>query len=75
MIEHKKHGPIGVALLSDYTPVHKRAEYLIGLFDENRRSLGYGAEATLLILDLAFNYYKLHRIYTYVYDIICTYGI
>ncbi len=68
MIEHKKHGPIGVALLGDYTPVHQRAEYLIGLFDESRRSIGYGTETTLLVLELAFNFYKLHKIYTYVYD-------
>jgi RimJ/RimL family protein N-acetyltransferase len=68
MIEHKEHGPIGIALLGDYTAVHQRAEYLIGLFDESRRSIGYGTEATLLILELAFNFYKLHKIYTYVYD-------
>ncbi|MCK5524635.1 MAG: GNAT family N-acetyltransferase [Thiomargarita sp.] len=68
MIEHKKQGPIGIALLGDYTPVHQRAEYLIGLFDESHRSIGYGTEATLLVLELAFNFYKLHKIYTYVYD-------
>jgi RimJ/RimL family protein N-acetyltransferase len=68
IIEHKQHGPIGVVVLGDYTPLHQRAEYLIGLFDETRRSLGYGTEATLLVLDLAFNIYKLHKIYTYVYD-------
>jgi len=68
MIEHKEHGPIGIALLGDYTALHQRAEYLIGLFDESRRSIGYGTEATLLVLELAFNFYKLHKIYTYVYD-------
>ncbi|MBE9562364.1 MAG: GNAT family N-acetyltransferase [Proteobacteria bacterium] len=68
MIEHKQHGVIGVAILSDYNPLHKRAEYLIGLFVSQHRSLGYGTEATLLILDLAFNHYELNKIYTYVYD-------
>lgn len=68
MIEHKQHGPIGVAVLGDYTPLHQRAEYLIGLFDETRRSIGHGTEATLLVLDLVFNRYKMHKIYTYVYD-------
>jgi len=68
MIEHKRHGPVGVALLGDYTVVHQRAEFLIGLFDESRRSIGYGTEATLLMLELAFNFYKLHKVYTYVYD-------
>jgi len=68
MIEHKKYGAIGVAVLGDYSPVHKRAEYLIGLFEEKHRSRGYGTEASLLVLDLAFNIYHLHKIYTYVYD-------
>jgi ribosomal-protein-alanine N-acetyltransferase len=68
MIEHKRHGVIGIAILSDYNPVHERAEYLIGLFASKYRSLGYGTEATLLILDVAFNHYELNKIYTYVYD-------
>ncbi|MCK5876901.1 MAG: GNAT family N-acetyltransferase [Candidatus Marithrix sp.] len=67
MIEHKQHGIIGIAILSDYNPLHKRAEYLIGLFASQHRSLGYGTEATLLVLDLAFNHYELNKIYTYVY--------
>ena len=68
MIEHKHYGAIGVAILSDYNPLHKRAEYLIGLFASQHRALGHGTEATLLILDLAFNHYELNKIYTYVYD-------
>ncbi|MDM8567080.1 GNAT family protein [Candidatus Halobeggiatoa sp. HSG11] len=67
MIEHKQHGAIGIAILSDYNPLHKRAEYLIGLFASQHRSLGYGTEATLLILDLAFNRYELNKVYSYVY--------
>ncbi|MDM8569800.1 GNAT family N-acetyltransferase [Thiotrichales bacterium HSG1] len=42
MVEHERHGAIGVAILSDYNPLHKRAEYLIGLFAPKHRSLGYG---------------------------------
>ncbi len=68
MIEHKQYGIIGVAILSDYNPLHKRAEYLIGLFTSQHRALGHGTEATLLVLDLAFNHYELNKIYTYVYD-------
>jgi len=68
MLEHKQHGSIGIASLGDYSPIHKRAEYLIGIFAEKHRSLGYGTEATLLVLDLAFNAYHLNKIYTYVYD-------
>ncbi len=67
-IEHKQRGPIGVAALGDYSPIHQRAEYLIGLFAEQHRSVGYGTEATLLVLDLAFNVYQLHRIYSYIYE-------
>jgi len=68
MIEHKQHGPIGIASLGDYSSIHKRAEYLIGLFAEKHRSIGYGTEASLLVLDLAFNAYNLHKIYSYVYE-------
>jgi len=68
MIEHKQHGAIGVAAFGDYAPYHKRAEFLIGLFEKEHQSRGYAAEATLLMLDLAFNVYNLNKIYTYVYD-------
>lgn len=68
MIIHKTHGAIGVAALGDYSALHKRAEYLIGLFEENRRYAGYGIETTMLVLDLAFNIYKLHKVYSYVYE-------
>jgi RimJ/RimL family protein N-acetyltransferase len=68
MIEHKQHGIIGVAALGDYSPLHQRAEYLVGLFEEQHRYAGHGIEATLLVLDLAFNTYNLNKIYSYVYD-------
>ncbi|MEN8216571.1 MAG: GNAT family protein [Pseudomonadota bacterium] len=68
LIEHKQHGAIGIAALGDYSSLHKRAEYLIGLFKEKHRSRWHGTEATLLVFDLAFNIYHLHKIYTYVYD-------
>jgi RimJ/RimL family protein N-acetyltransferase len=68
MIEHKEHGAIGVAAFGDYAPYHKRAEFLIGLFEKEHQLRGYGAEATLLMVDLAFNAYHLNKIYTYVYQ-------
>lgn len=68
MIEHDQHGPVGVAALGDYSPLHQRAEYLIGIFGEQHRSIGYGTEATLLVLDLAFNAYHLHKVYSYIYE-------
>ncbi len=66
MIVHNKYGPIGVAMLGDYSKIHRRAEYLIGLFDEKHRGR-YTLEAILLLLDLAFNAYNLNKIYGYVY--------
>lgn len=68
LIEHYRHGAIGVAVLGDYSSLHKRAELLVGLFDESQRNLIYGVEATLLMLDLAFNHYEINKIYTYVYE-------
>ncbi len=68
MLEHQQHGPIGVAALGDYSPLHQRAEYLVGLFDEQHRYAGNGIEATLLVLDLAFNSYHLNKVYSYVYE-------
>jgi RimJ/RimL family protein N-acetyltransferase len=70
LIIHKKYGPIGLAVLAEYSPFHRRAEYLIGLFDELHRQAGYGIETTLLIMDLAFNRYNLHKLdaYTYAYN-------
>ena len=67
MIEHQQYGPIGLAAIGDYTPLHKRAEFLLGLFDQQHRSRGHGTEASLLMLDLAFNNYHLQKVYTYVY--------
>lgn len=68
LIVHKQHGAIGVTALGDYSPINQRAELLIGLFEQQHRSLGYGTEATLLVLDLAFNAYHLNKIYAYVYE-------
>ncbi|WP_216093247.1 GNAT family N-acetyltransferase, partial [Candidatus Marithrix sp. Canyon 246] len=67
LIIHKRKGPIGLLALADYSPVHCRAEYLIGLF-ANHRQAGYGIEATLLLLDLGFNQYHLNKIDAYSYQ-------
>lgn len=68
LIVHKRHGAIGLAALADYAPLHRRAEYLIGLFDPTHRGVGMGLETTLMMLDLAFNTYKLHKVYASTYD-------
>lgn len=64
---HKRHGPIGVGVLADYSCLHRRAELLVGLFDETFRQVSYGLEAGFLLADLAFNQYHLHRLYAYSY--------
>ncbi|MBZ0091858.1 MAG: GNAT family N-acetyltransferase [Sulfuricellaceae bacterium] len=68
IIEHRRHGPIGVAALGDYSALHRRAEFLVGIFSEEHRHGGYGIEATLLTLDLAFNEYGLNKVYAYAYE-------
>jgi len=67
MIIHKQHGAIGIIAAADYTPLHQKAELLIGIFDEQYRSVTYGVEACLLMGDLIFNAYHLHRLYAYSY--------
>ncbi len=68
MIVHRRYGAIGVAMLGDFSSTHRRAEYLIGLFDQEHRGGRYALEASLLVLDLAFNAYNLNKLYTYVYE-------
>lgn len=64
MAEH----PIGVAVLADYAPLHRRAEFLIGIFSPSKRHASHSVEASLLILELAFNHYDLNKLYTFVYE-------
>lgn len=59
--------PIGVAVLADYSPLHRRAEFLIGIFSPAKRHASHSIEATLLIFDLAFNHYGLNKLYSYAY--------
>ncbi|WP_449417819.1 GNAT family N-acetyltransferase [Phormidium nigroviride] len=67
LMVHKTHGAIGVIGAADYNPLHKRAELVIGIFDEQYRSISYGIEACLLMGDLIFNAYRLHRFCAYSY--------
>jgi RimJ/RimL family protein N-acetyltransferase len=68
MIVHHQYGPIGVAMLGDYSKLHRRAEYLIGIFEKKHRGKKSTLEAMLLLLDLAFNAYDMNKLYGYVYD-------
>lgn len=67
MIEHHRHGPIGIVAAADHAPLHRRAEFLIGLFRECFHHTGAAIEASLLLGDLCFNQYNLHRLYAYTY--------
>lgn len=68
LLIHQQKGPIGVVALADYAPLHRRTELLIGLFDEAQRHSSYGLEGCLLVGDLVFNQYHLHRLYAYTYQ-------
>ncbi len=59
--------PIGLAAVADYQPQHQRGEFLIGIVDPNEQKAGIGLEASLLVLEFAFNYLKLHKFMSFVY--------
>jgi ribosomal-protein-alanine N-acetyltransferase len=68
LIEHQRHGAIGIVVAADHAPLHRRAEFLIGLFRESSHHTGAAIEASLLLGDLCFNQYDLHRLYAYSYN-------
>lgn len=59
--------PIGLAAVADYQPQHQRGEFLIGIVDPQEQKAGIGLEASLLVMDFAFNYLKLHKFMSFVY--------
>ena len=67
-IEHASLGLIGVAILVDYTPVHRRSEQVLAIPSVQHRNKGYGVEAELLLLDLAFNHYDVAKLYGHAFD-------
>ncbi|WP_177428656.1 GNAT family N-acetyltransferase, partial [Candidatus Venteria ishoeyi] len=67
LIVHKEQGPIGLAVLAEYAPLHRRAEFMIGLFNPEPGQSRYTVEAALMLMDLAFNSYGLHKLYSYVF--------
>jgi ribosomal-protein-alanine N-acetyltransferase len=66
-IVHAQRGPIGVAAAADYSAVHRHAEILLGLCAEGDRHQRYGVEAMMLLVDLLFNRYQLHKIIVQIY--------
>lgn len=58
---------IGIANLTEINFQHRRAEFLIGIPDPAEQTTGAGLEASLLVLDFAFNRVDLHKITNIVY--------
>jgi len=59
--------PIGLAALADHQVSHRRAEFLLGIPDSQYRTGSLGLEASLLVLDFAFNQAGLHKVTSFVY--------
>ena len=60
--------PIGLGSLADFQHQHRRAEFLIGMLDRGDRRTGAALEATLLILEFAFNSAGLNKVMSLVYS-------
>ena len=59
--------PIGLAALADHQVKHQRAEFLLGIPDTQNREGNIGLEASLLVLEFAFNLVHLHKVTSFVY--------
>jgi len=60
--------PIGLASLVDINLNHQRAEFLLGIPDYADRKVGTSLEASLLVLDFAFNRVGLNKLNSLVYS-------
>jgi Flp pilus assembly protein TadD len=60
--------PIGLANLVDLHLLHRRAEFLIGIPTQQERHAGTGLEASLLVMDFAFNRARLNKLTSLVYE-------
>jgi diamine N-acetyltransferase len=60
--------PVGLANLVDLNFLHRRAEFLIGIPAEEERHTGVGLEASLLVMDFAFNRARLNKLTSLVYE-------
>jgi RimJ/RimL family protein N-acetyltransferase len=59
--------PIGLASLAEIMLGHKRAELLVGIYDQKDRGNGAAIIATLLLFDLSFNQVGLHKLTSIVH--------
>lgn len=68
VIERQRDGqPIGLASMVEISFAHQRAELLIGIPDTKDLAPGAGLEATLLVMDFAFNQVGLNKLTSIVY--------
>jgi len=65
--ENKAACLIGLASVADYQTTHQRGEFLIGIANPEDQKAGIGLEASLLVMDFAFNSLKLHKFISFVY--------
>ncbi|MBZ0092817.1 MAG: GNAT family N-acetyltransferase [Sulfuricellaceae bacterium] len=67
-IKHSTEHPIGIINLADLDLHHRRAELLIGIPAGQKRHAGAALEATLLVMDFAFNRARLNKLTSLVYE-------
>jgi RimJ/RimL family protein N-acetyltransferase len=60
---------IGMLQLLDIHPVHRSAELVIRIGEQQNRGMGYGSEAVRLALDFAWNDLNLNRVWLRVFAI------
>jgi tetratricopeptide (TPR) repeat protein len=68
IIRKSTNQPVGIANLVEIQFPHRRAEFLIGLPDPKNHTRGIGLEATLLVLDYAFNKVYLNKLTAVIYE-------
>lgn len=67
-IDHtQQEKPIGMTNLVDIQFAHRRAELLVGIPNAADRTSHAGLEASLLVMDFAFNRVKFNKLSSYVY--------
>lgn len=67
IVKKNTNQPVGIANLVEIQFSHRRAEFLIGLPAPEDHAQGIGLEASLLVLDYAFNKVGLNKLTTIVY--------
>ena len=68
IIEHREFGPVGLAVLANYNYENQEAEFLTGVWQEDKGLIGAGAAANMLLWEYCFKQLKLERIYALVYS-------